>query len=786
LKTIPSNSLRGVRLFFAVLLGLAGLAGPSLVVAQPSYQGGEQAEIRIGEISVRFLGIANVSEEVVRANMQIREGGAVDDTMIDRDIRALYRTGLFEFIEVKREALPGNVYNLVVEVTPKYRVMSVSYHGNRKIKDNRLDREIKTRANASLDERQIKEDSEKIREHYQKEGYNQVSVTYSIDRDRATGFGAVVFNIREGNRSKIGTIRFVGNDNVKSRKLRKEMDTRKWWWLSWLTGKGRFKDDAFEEDLDKLRDYYREEGYLDVEILPENISFTYPSPKKLVITLVVNEGRQYRIGEVEVTNATIYPTALLKRLLRQRTGMVYSPSKLDKDVERLEDAYGTAGYLDTRVRMIRKPNITTGDIDLEYEIDESEKFSVESIAIEGNTKTKSVVILRELVLGPGDVYDTVREKISKLRLENTRFFEDVQLSPQETNIPGRRNLRVAVREARTGNLTFGAGFSSLDRATVFAEVSQGNFDLFNYRSFFQGDGQKFRLRMQLGSRSSEALLSFEEPWLFERQLAAGFTVYRTSSEYNSDYYNQIASGGEVYLRKRLFELVDGRLAYTYEVVEIKDVTTEGLTLVQPGRTEISRIGLQILRDTRDKIIGTTTGNRVELNIDVAGGPFGGSVDYYKLDFRGAQYYPVFEFQNQVMSVIGRAGVIDSYGDSTSVPYYYSFFLGGPYTLRGFEYNDVAPRNGAGLIQGGKSYGMLSLEYSMDVVNPIRIAAFYDAGFVNRGAYDFNPSGLHDNIGFGIQLFVAGAPLRLDYAIPLSSSKAADKGGQFNFSFGTRF
>jgi len=773
----------------AVLLGFAGLASSPLVVAQPFYQGEGregQPEIRVGEIAVRFLGIANVSEEVVRANMQIREGRAVDDTMIDRDIRALYRTGLFEFIEVKREALPGNVFNLVVEVTPKYRVMSVSYRGNRKIKDNRLDREIKTRANASLDERQIKEDSEKIREHYQKEGYNQVSVTYAIERDRATGFGAVIFNIREGNRSKIGSIRFVGNDNIKSRKLRKAMDTRKWWWLSWLTGKGRFKDDAFEEDLDKLRDYYREEGYLDVEILPENISFSYPSPKKLLITIAVDEGRQYRIGEVEVTNATIYPPQLLKRLLRQRTGMVYSPSKLDKDVERLEDAYGTAGYLDTRVRMIRKPNITTGDIDLEYEIEESEKFSVESIAIEGNTKTKSVVILRELVLGPGDVYDTVREKISKLRLDNTRFFEDVQLSPQETNIPGRRNLRVAVREARTGNLTFGAGFSSLDRATVFAEVSQGNFDLFNYRSFFQGDGQKFRLRMQLGSRSSEALLSFEEPWLFERQLAMGFTLYRTSSEYNSDYYNQIASGGEVYLRKRLFELVDGRLSYTYEVVEIKDVTSEGLTLVQPGRTEISRVGLQILRDTRDKIIGTTTGNRVELNIDVAGGPFGGNVDYYKLDFRGAQYYPTFEFQNQVMSVMGRAGVIDSYGDSTSVPYYYSFFLGGPYTLRGFEYNDVAPRNSAGLLRGGKSYGMLSLEYSMDVVNPIRIAAFYDAGFVNPGAYDFNPSGLHDNIGIGLQLFVAGAPLRLDYAIPLSSSKQADKGGQFNFSFGTRF
>ena len=281
-----------------------------------------------------------------------------------------------------------------------------------------------------------------------------------------------------------------------------------------MTGTGRFKDDLFEEDLEKVRDFYREEGYLDVEILQDDINFSYPSPSKLVVTIKVNEGRQYRIGQVEVTGAKIYDPNLLKRVLRQRTGMIFAPSKLDKDVERMDDFYGTSGYLDTRTRLVRKPNIETGNIDIEYQIQESEKFNVESISIEGNTKTKSIVILRELVLGPGDVYDTVREKISKLRLENTRFFDDVQLSPQETNIPGRRNMRVAVREARTGNLTFGAGFSSFERATVFAELSQGNFDLFNRRSFFQGDGQKFRLRLQLGSVSSEALVYFEEPWLF--------------------------------------------------------------------------------------------------------------------------------------------------------------------------------------------------------------------------------------------------------------------------------
>jgi len=346
-------------------------------------------------------------------------------------------------------------------------------------------------------------------------------------------------------------------------------------------------------------------------------------------------------------------------------------------------------------------------------------------------------------------------------------------------------MRVAVREARTGNLTFGAGFSSLERATVFAELSQGNFDLFNRRSFLQGDGQKFRLRLQLGSVSSEALVYFEEPWLFERQLAVGFTVYRTSSDYDSQYYTQVSTGAEVFLRKRLFELVDGRLSYTYEVVKISDVDPN-VAFVAAGQNSVSRVGLQLVRDTRDKIIGTTTGNRVEFNIDVAGGPFGGDVDYYKLEFRGAQFYPVFDLQAQVVSVIARAGVIDNFGDSPAVPYYNRYYMGGPYTLRGFEYNDVGPRDSLGFLLGGKSYGMLSLEYSMDVVSPIRVAAFYDAGFVNADAYDFNPSNLHDNVGFGIQLFVAGAPLRLDYAIPLTSEPAAKKGGQFNFSFGTRF
>ena len=784
MKTTHRNPLvRIVR--FIVLLALVSWSGVSALA-----QGfGAPAVQTIENVIIRFQGATNVSEQIVRANMQVREGDALNEVLIDRDIRSLYRTSLFEFIEVKRETLPSGNVNVVFELTPRYRVLAVVFDGNDRVRVKRLEKEIKTKANLVLDERQVKEDSEKIREYYQKIGFNRISIYYEIDRDRSTGFGTVTFKISEGNKVKVGAVDFVGNESVKARKLRKEMDTKRWWLWSWLLGTGRFKDEAFEDDLEKLRDYYREEGFLDIAIPPEQIEYNYPTPEKLNITIHVNEGRQYRIGSITVSGATKIPGELIRLSLKQQTGAVFQPSKLDEDASEIEKFYGRGGHLDCRVTLLRIPNLQTGDIDLEYIIDEGDTYDVESVRIEGNTKTKSIVILRELVLGPGELFDTARMEISKLRLENTRFFEDVNLTHETTNIPGRRNLKVAVREGRTGNLTFGAGFSSLERAVIFAELTQSNFDIFNRRSFFQGDGQKFRLRMQLGDQSSEVVLSFEEPWLLEKQLATGFTLFRTSSDFNSAIYSEIRTGGEVYMRKRLFELVNGQLSYSYQVVDINDISPNAPPIVQSlaGQLAISKVGLTLERDTRNKIINTTAGNRVELRADLAGGPFGGDSDYYRLEFRGAQFYPLFEFQEQVLAVILRGGVIDSYGDSTSVPFYERFFLGGPYTLRGFEYREVGPKDPLNNEPvGGNTYGMLTLEYSLDIVSPVKFAVFYDAGFVNSGAWDFNPASYNDNFGVGLGLFVAGAPLRLDFGIPLTADDTNNKGNQFNFSFGTRF
>jgi outer membrane protein insertion porin family len=220
LKTLHRNpAVRVVALFILFVTAVAG----GFAQLSPAAQGPAP---KIGTITVRFMGVANVSEQVVRANMALREGAELDEAVIDRDIRALYRTGLFEFIEVKREEAPGNVVNLVIEVTSKYRVLDVRFEGNRAIKDRRLLREVKTTPNGALDERQVKEDAEKLHEFYQKGGFNQAQVSYSIDRNRSTGFGTVTFKIREGEKVKISAINFIGNDNVKARRWRPASGTR--------------------------------------------------------------------------------------------------------------------------------------------------------------------------------------------------------------------------------------------------------------------------------------------------------------------------------------------------------------------------------------------------------------------------------------------------------------------------------------------------------------------------------------------------------------------------------
>ena len=426
---------------------------------------------------------------------------------------------------------------------------------------------------------------------------------------------------------------------------------------------------------------------------------------------------------------------------------------------------------------------------MNFEIQEGNQTYLESVSIEGNETTKNIVILRELALRPGEVFDSVRMKNSESRLRNTQFFDSVMLSPQKTNIPDRKDLMISVKEGRTGNVSFGAGFSSLEEISFNLELSQSNFDLFNYKSFFQGDGQKFRLRLSIGSVSNNSVLSLEEPWLFERELAGGFELFRSETNYNSSYYDELRSGFDLYLRKRLFGFIVGKLSYRLENVKIDDINDSAPQTIknEEGERIISKITLNLTRDTRDSFLATTSGNRVQFTNQFAGGFLGGETNYWKTELRSAQFFPVFKFQSQVVALLGRFGVVTPYSDE-DVPFFDRFFLGGPDSLRGYDHREVGPVNSESDNEpvGGNTYGMVSAEYSIGLFDPVRLAAFYDGGFVNVNKWDFSFSDYNDNIGVGIRMMIMGSPLRLDFGFPIQTSDHNDDSMQFHFSFGTRF
>lgn len=748
---------------------------------------------KVDSVEIEYSGVQNVGEDFIRSNILIGKGMDYSASLVDRSIRSLYDTRFFEFIETKLEKVDEKRLKLTFIVKLRYRIESVAFEGNEEIRDRKLKKQIELSPGDILDELKIRDDVETLLEYYRKKGFSRASVDYRIELNDRLGLGSITFEIDEGQKVRIREIAFSGNENVESGDLLDLMGTQTYsFWTSWLTGAGRLDPKVFEKDIDNIRSYYKDRGFLDVQISDSDVIIEYPRPNRMEITIPVEEGRQYRVGKVNLEGNEIFPIEPLRGQIKLETGDIFSASEVSKASAAIRDYYGSRGYLDTTVVAERIPDLETRDIDLKFIIRESGKFKVGTIRIDGNDKTKSIVILRELALAPGDTFDLVRMRNSQNRLINTRFFEEVNLSPEPTNIPGYRNLRVLVKERHTGNVVFGAGFSSLERALFFVELTQSNFDLFNYRSFFQGAGQKLRIRLQLGSRSNQFIFSIEEPWLFQRELAGGVELFRTETQFNSDHYDEERLGFELYLRKRLFELVEGRLFYRLEQVRIFDVDEDEATptvIDGKGTETISKVGFSMTRDTRDSLLNTTSGNRVQLSTEVAGGPFAGDSDYWRLEGRGAQFWPVFDFGKQVFSIIGRAGTISSYGGG-DVPFFDRFYLGGPQTLRGYDFREVGPAetaaDGDTKAVGGESMGFFSAEYSFTIVEPLRFALFYDWGFINENDFDFNPSDYNDNWGIGLRLMILGSPLRLDLAFPITSEDYNDQSSQFYFSFGTRF
>ncbi len=817
------------RAVFCLPLFLAAALLPFAVRAQPAAP--PAAEPVLKSIEVRHVGPRAVSDDLVRANIRVKTGDPYSKLNIDDDVRNLYATGYFFNIRVT-EAREADGVRLTYYVQARPTLSDIRYQGNDRFSTRKIARKVTSKVGQPLDEAQLFKDALEIKKTYEKSGYIKSDVKYVLNIDENAGRGTVTFEITEAPKQRIKRVEFPGHAAFKEKKLRKVVKTRKRWMFSWLTGSGRVKQDVLDEDRERLADFYRNEGYIDFEL--KDIKVTELDPERLKVDFEITEGQPYQVGSVTFEGNKLFTTNEIIGSMRRREGTkVYSGLNLNpgetfkprlhaKDIDLVEDFYGARGYIDVQfpstLKAVRIPNTTSNTIDLAYRVEEGSQSYIEKIEIKGNTTTKDRVIRRELAVAPGEIFNMVRVKISTNRLYGLQYFEKVDARAEETEVPNRRNLVVGVEEKNTGNFSIGAGFSSVDNLVGFVEMSQGNFDIAK-PPFFRGGGQKLRLRAQIGTQRQDYLITFIEPWFLGQRLALEVNLYHRDFQFLSSLYDEQRTGARIGLTKSLGDFFRGGeffrvgVSYTIESVNLEfddadlipvivrdEGPGHGSTIItstprispelaqEEGRRLVSKVGASIVFDTRNSVILPDKGQRIELSGEVAGGPFGGETDFYQIELRGAQYAPGFA-EGHIFEILGRIGVSEAYGDTPRVPMFDRFFLGGLYTLRGYQYRDVGPVDVNNEPVGGSTYWFGSLEYSIPIIERVRFAMFYDIGMVYYDPYSFELRDTqkhfyNDNWGIGIRLNLPIGPLRLDYAFPITAEEYNDSsGGRFQFGVG---
>jgi outer membrane protein insertion porin family len=644
-----------------------------------------------------------------------------------------------------------------------------------------LRKEIKVKLNQAVDEQALEESREKIIEVYQGHGFNDVSVEFRVDPiDEKRGTARVVFTVNEGVRGAISQIRFEGNAHINQRTLRKQMKTRGRTLIYFVDKTGRLDEVQLEQDLDKIREYYQNHGFIDVEIREVRKDRTQKGP--MIITIVISEGPQYHVRKLTVSGYQNTTEAKIYALLKMKEGSVYSPKQLRDDAKALADAYGSGGYVD----LVITPEGTPAGpalIDVHYTIEEGTRSFVNRVNIEGNTRTKDKVIRREVLVAPGDVFNTVRVDTTKKRLDNLGYFAKVETYPEETDIPGRKDLTILVQEKRTGSLSFGGGFSTVDKLVGFAELTQGNFDLFHWPSF-TGGGQKFRLRIQYGTERKDFILAITEPYFLDRRLSLGGQVFYNEANYLSSFYDQRNYGFLFEMRKPINAYMYGTLGYTLQDVDIFNVASSAPEFIQEQKGSFveSKIFSSLVFDSRDNPLLSRRGQRVTFSPYVAGGFLGGDTQIYGLDLEGSQYFHLPK--DLILLLNGEVATVSQWGSGDQVPIFERLFLGGSNNLRGFPFREIGPKEN-GEPTGGQSMWRTTVELTFPIIEKARGALFYDMGFVNSDAWSFGFNHTASDIGIGIRLDLPIGPLRLDYGYPVMRD-GYNGGGHFNFNVGYQF
>jgi outer membrane protein insertion porin family len=737
--------------------------------------------------AIEVKGNKSVSSNTIISKMKTRVGAPYQENIISDDLKRLYLLGFFSDIKIDTEEYKEGV-KVVITVAERPIIEKITFSGVRRLRtpEEKLKASLKSKETQYLDYPALSDDVRTLQKMYEKLGYSQAKIDYKVNINQETYKAKVDFLVTEGKRVRIKNISVEGNAAYSAGRILKLMKTKR----AWFFNAGIMKDEVLKEDIERIKAFYRNNGYSDVKVEYE-ISHDQKKPF-LYITIKIEEGRKYLVGNISIKgNKDIPEKEILGKIKTCTPGKVFSQEGLKEDISNIQGLYFDRGYIFARVQEATSVNMDTRRVDIVYNIVENEIAYVDKIKIRGNVKTKDVVIRRELRIRPGDRFDGEKLRRSKERLQNLGFFEEVSYDTQDTAVPNKKDLVVEVKEAKTGAFSFGGGYSTVDQFLGFAEIEQKNFDWRNF-PYFTGAGQDLKLRASVGTISSGFDLSFTEPWIFDYPVSFGFDAYKRTHKRDEDVgygYDEDVTGGDLRLGKDITEYVKANLMYRYDTIEISNIVdnaTADLTS-EKGTNSISSLQLGLTYDDRDNVFDPVKGNLLSGSWEIAGGPFGGDKDYFKFFGRASHYFPLINGSS--LEIRGRAGIADPYGDSETVPIYERFFAGGAYTIRGYNERKVGPIDEVTKDPlGGESMLIGNVEYTYPLFSFLKAAAFYDIGNVWSKVDKIGNGGFKAGMGLGLRIKTPIGPIRLDFGVPLNKEPGEDKkgNGMFHFSVAQNF
>ncbi|HEX2379978.1 MAG TPA: outer membrane protein assembly factor BamA [Methyloceanibacter sp.] len=766
-------------------LGLSACFGESSAYAQGVIQ------------DIRVEGNKRVEPETVRSYLTFSAGDAYDPAKVDESLKALFATGLFQDVRIRRE---GSTIVVVLVENPI--VSRVAFEGNREIEDDTLSSEVQLKPRAVYTRARVQSDVQRILDLYRHQGLYAAQVDpkiINLDNNRID----VVFEISEGASTKVRAINFIGNSAFSDSQLRYVISTTQTNLLSFLKSTNIYDPDRLNLDRELLRQFYLKNGYADARIISATADLDRDG-RGFFITFTIDEGERYRFGAIDVESAL--PSVnidALRHVILTRTGRVYNAEKVEKTVEALTIEVSQQGYAFGQVRPRFERDEATHTMGIVYTIEEGPRIYIERINIVGNFRTQDDVIRREFRLAEGDAFNRLLVEAARKRLRALSFFKTVDIDTQPGSAPDRVIIVVKVEEQPTGELSFGAGYSTSEGVIGDISITERNL---------MGKGQYVRLGFSGSLERAQVDFSFTEPHFLDRNLAAGFDVFYKEVDFQDvASFSQRDAGGDIRLGFPIADNTQLGLRYKFENEDIFNVSNNASLAVKEsaGTSNVSSVGYTVAYDTRNLPQSPTSGIFASFSQDLAG--VGGDVNYIRsvADARG--YYPI----TNKLTLVGRVqgGNIEGWGGD-DVRMTDLFFKGGE-TIRGFKRAGIGPRDAcedpvtgervrpcSKDALGGKVYWATTAElrfpfpFIPDNIG-MQGAVFVDAGSLfdpsdfalnavaKEGSFIFNSSQVRLSSGFSIIWQSPLGPLRADIAQALLKADF-DKTEIFRFGASTNF